>query len=100
MCREAAVFRQSREGRLSDQVRMTFLRNVLFTVFLQSISELQTVLRASLSKRRPDLLERVDAKYWWNLARMSRSYSRPQALEPETTEPSETPADSETSDPS
>jgi hypothetical protein len=89
LCRESAIFRQSREGRLKQQVKLTFWRNVLFTAFIQSVTELQTVLRATLSERRPDLLEGVDAKYWWNLARMASGYRRPKSL----TETVEAPAE-------
>jgi hypothetical protein len=91
VCRDAAMFRQSREGRLEEQVKMTFRRNVLFTAFIRSVTELQTVLKATLARRHPELIARVDAEYWWSLDRLSRRYRRGEPVEPEPDEVVEPP---------
>jgi hypothetical protein len=92
VCRDAAMFRQSREGRLEEQVKMTFRRNVLFTAFIRSVTELQTMLKATLARRHPELIARVDAEYWWSLDRLSRRYRRGEPVEPEPDEVVELPA--------
>ncbi len=87
MMREASLFRQAREGRLESRTRLTYLRNILFTVLIEATHDLQDILRASLEDTRPELLSRIDAQYWWNLTRLGRNKARrPESNDEDATE--------------
>lgn len=69
--RDATLFRQSREGRLTEQVRMTARRNILFTALMDLLANSRVVL-GEVVRAEPDKLARVEGTYWYNLSRLGR----------------------------
>lgn len=77
LSRDANRFRQSRETSRAAGIKVTLRRNVLYTAWSSVLTTLQKTLRGALTADHPDLLDRIEAKYWTSLATLSRKARRP-----------------------
>jgi len=72
LLQDATVFHRGREGAGEPARKMTYRRDMAFSLSLAELKKLQAVLEAALSDR-PELQDRIGGKYWRRVDSFGRS---------------------------